>query len=324
MNAKEPLPVIDWLLDDDEPSIKYRTLTELLDYKPESALAATTRAKIAKSPRVIALFSGQIADGGFGCHAYDKWMGAHWRLPCLADLALPPRDKRAVKAMNSVFDWLTSEKHKKYIKNINGLTRRCAAQEGNALLSACHLGMADDPRAEYIADSIISWHWPDGGWNCDKDKDAHHSSFYETVLTTQGLIAYHKATGHRKSQIVAIKAGEFLLRHHLFKSESSGKIIDPNWLKLYYPSYWHYNILQGLTTVMMLGKLKDPRAAEALDILEKQRLPDGAWRASGSHWKSPETKGRYRSPIVWWRSEPNKMLTLQSLIILKAAKRWKP
>jgi hypothetical protein len=317
-------PVIDWLLEDDEPSIRYRALTELLGYSLNSSLAVKTRAKIAKSARVMALFSGQTADGGFNCKTYDKWMGAHWRLPCMVDLALPHGDKRAIKAMNTVFDWLTGEKHKKHIRLINGLTRRCAAQEGNALLSACRLGIATDPRCEYLADSIISWQWPDGGWNCDKDKTAHHSSFYETVIPLQGLIAYHQATGHRKSQIVTIKAGEFLLRHRLFKSESDGKVIDPNWLKLYYPSYWHYNILQGLTTVMSLGKLNEPRATEALDFLEQKRLPDGRWKADSYHWKPTTTKGRYRSPVDWWRGEPNKMLTLQALIVLKAVKRWKP
>ena len=322
MNANST--AIDWLLEDNEPSIKYRTLTELLDYKAESSAVAKAKATIAKSPRVLALFSGQNADGGFGIHPYDKWMGAHWRLACLADLALPDGDKRALKAMNTVFAWLTSNDHRKYIKDINGLTRRCASQEGNALFSACRLGMADDPRCEFLADSIISWQWPDGGWNCDKHKEAHHSSFHESTLPTQGLIAYYRATGHRKSQIVAQKAGEMLLRHKLFKAESNDKVIHPNWLKLYYPSYWHYNILQGLTTMVMLGKINDPRTTEALDILDRLRRPDGKWRASGSHWKSSEAAGRYRSPVDWWKGKPNKMLTLQSLIVLKAAKRWKP
>lgn len=320
---KSNMTVIDWLLEDDEPSIKYRTLTELLGYSPESPEAVKAKSRISKSARVMALFSGQTSDGGFDCDVYDKWMGAHWRLPCLADLALPERDKRAVKAMNTVFEWLTGEEHKGHIRLINGLTRRCASQEGNALLSACRLGMADDPRAEFIADSIISWQWPDGGWNCDKSQEAHHSSFHESVLPMQGLLAYHQATGHRKSQIVAIKAGEMLLRHRLFRSEKTGEIIEPKWLQLHYPAYWHYDILQGLTAIMMLGKLNDSRASEALDILEQKRQPDGRWKTEGYYWKSPDTKERYRSPVNWWHREPNKMLTLQVLKILKAAGRWK-
>ncbi len=321
MDMKIDDSVIDWLLEDDEPSIKFLALTGLLNEPIDSAAARKARAKIAKSDRVMALFSGQRPDGGFGYSVYDKWMGAFWRLPELVALAIPERDKRARRAAETVLDWLTGTEHKKHIRVLNGLTRRCACQEGNALGVCCRLGMAGDPRVKYLAESLISWQWPDGGWNCDKRPEAHHSSFHESVIPMWGLMEYHHATGDKRSREAAGKTAEFILRHRLFRSEKTGDIIDDKWLQLRYPHYWHYNILQGLKVLTMFGKAKDSRACEALDILEQKRRPDGRWKAEGYHWKPQSTKGPYRSPVNWWRGEPNKMITLDALRVLKAAGR---
>jgi hypothetical protein len=312
---------IRWLLEPDEPSIRYLTLTELLDFPLDSTEAKLARKAIAKSRRVMSIFAGQKPDGGFGVQSYDKWMGAHWRLVSLVDLAIPEGDKRAVKAANRVLDWLTSPEHKKYIRLIDGRIRRCGSQEGNALRVCSLLGMADDPRVKYLSKSLVKWQWPDGGWNCDKLKDAHHSSFHESVIPMMGLLEYYCATGDKGSLAAAKRTGEFLLRHHLFRSEKTGEIINPTWLDIRYPHYWHYNILQGLRAIAMLGKLKDSRACEALDILEQKRLTDGKWKADGYYWKPATTKGPYREPANWWRSKPNKMITFLAFDILKKAGR---
>ena len=67
------------------------------------------------------------------------------------------------------------------IQVIDGLARRCASQEGNALAVACRLGMAHDPRAELLARSLAGWQWPDGGWNCDPRASGRRSSFHESL-----------------------------------------------------------------------------------------------------------------------------------------------
>jgi hypothetical protein len=314
---------LNWLLEDENPSIKYLTLTELLDEPIDSAQVKKAKAAIAKSPMILSLLSDQKSDGGFGCNVYDKWMGAHWRLRAMVDLAIPEGDKRALKSADQVLKWLLSPEHKKNIRLINGRIRRCASQEGNALLSCCRLGIADDQRVKYLAQSLVSWQWPDGGWNCDKEPDAHHSSFYESIIPMWGLLEYHQATGDKNSLAAAKKTGEFLLRHKLFRSERTGKIITHKFLNIRYPHYWHYNILQGLSALAILGNIKDPRASEALDIVEQKRHTDGRWKADGYYWKTPAKGRRYGSPVDWWRGKPNKMLTLNALKVLKKAGRLK-
>jgi hypothetical protein len=77
----------------------------------------------------------------------------------------------------------------------------------------------------------------DGGWNCDKRPEARHSSFNESLSTLWGLTQYGRATGDRRAAEAISKASEFFLGHHLFRSHTTGEIVNPDWLKLRYPCY---------------------------------------------------------------------------------------
>jgi len=273
--------VLKWLLSDDNPSVKYFTLTDILEELPDSPKIRKARAAILNSPLVCGLFNGQKRDGSFGVHPYQKWTGAHWRLVSLVELGIPEGEKRAVAAAGDVLRWLTGESHKKSIKLINGRTRRCASQEGNALFVCARIGLADDPRVRYLAESLVKWQWPDGGWNCDKHPEANHSSFHESITPLRGLIEYYRVTGDNAVKSAIKKTTELFLRHHLLRSEKTGDIIDPEWLKLHYPTYWHYDILFGMRILSLLGPLSEKRLKDSLDLLEKKRLPDGGWKSDG-------------------------------------------
>ena len=177
-----------WLLESEEPSVRQMTLTDLLGQATDSPEVKKAQDQIPNGPRVRALLKGQRADGGFGVHPYQKWTGAHWRLVSLVELGFPRREPRALKAINQVLRWLTGDAHRRGIRKMNGLTRRCASQEGNALAVCSRLGATDDERVRQLARSLSEWQWPDGGWNCDKDKRADHSSFYESLAPLWGSL----------------------------------------------------------------------------------------------------------------------------------------
>lgn len=71
------------------------------------------------------------------------------------------------------------------------------------------------------------------------------------------------------------KSKEMFLRHRLFRATTTGQVIDPAWLKLHYPLYWHYDVLQALVILSRLPEagstLQDARVQEALDIVEAKR-----------------------------------------------------
>ncbi len=327
-------PVIDWLLEPADASVRCLAMTDLLGLSGTDVRVQATRDRIPDSPHVRNLLAGQQEDGGFGCHPYQKWYGAHWRLVSLVDLGIPAGHPQCLAAAEHVLQWLTGPAHRGKIKSINGLVRRCASQEGNVLGVCCHLGLADDPRVQLLAESLMEWQWPDGGWNCDKNPRAHHSSFHESLKPMWGLLKYHQATGDAAALAAAQRTAELLLDHRLFRSSTTGAIINQEWTRLHWPAYWHYDILGALDVLRELdGALSDPRTDEALTVIQEQRLPDGKWRHTGKrYWRRPLGEGAATSgrpsggaglEVTDWGHgrRPSKFITLRALRVLKCAGR---
>jgi hypothetical protein len=307
------MSAVAWLIEADEPAIRYLARRDLLG---EDAL--DDAAAILDGPKVKALFAGQQPDGGFGYHPYCKWGGAHWRLVSLVELAVPAGEPRALAAAETVLRWLTSPGRAKSLRVINGLVRRCASMEGNALAVCSRLGLSRDPRVEQLARSLIEWQWPDGGWNCDDRASGRSSSFHESLPPMWGLHEFAAATGAAWAGDAAERTAEMFLAHRLFRSLRTGKVLREQWLAPRYPPYWHYDVMQGLLILSRMGRADDPRAADALEVVESLRAADGRWAPSGYWWKLGDGKGN-TDVVDWGHGGPNELLTLNALRVLKAA-----
>ena len=309
MDARDNAAV-DWLLASAEPAVRMLTRRDVLGEPSDG--------DVLEGAWVRALLSGQQSDGGFGVHWYRKWTGAHWRLVQLIELGVPAGELRALAALDSVLDRLTGPRQ---VTVIDGLARVCASIEGNALAVACRLGDTGDPRVRRLVEWLLEWQWPDGGWNCDKQATGRRSSFHETLPTAWGLQEYAAATGDPDAAEAARRAAELFLEHRLFRSLQTGEVVDPKWLRLCYPPYWHYDVLQVLLVLSRMGLAGDPRADEALDHLESRRHADGRWRANQQWWKPGG--GPITPEVVDWgrAGEPNLMITLNAMRVRKAAGR---
>jgi hypothetical protein len=331
---------LDFLLESAEPAIRRLTRRDLVGDQDDEDAAA-----ILAGPKVSALLAGQRpgefrpgggwrswpgAEFGFaGLSAARNWAGAHWRLVSLVELGIPEHEERACMAVEQVLGWLARPGRIGEVVHVNGLARQCASYEGNALAVCCRLGLADDQRVALLADSLISWQWPDGGWNCDKKASGRRSSFHESLAPAWGLHEYARATGDSRARAAADRAAGLFLSHQLFRSLRTGEPIDEQWLQLHYPPYWHYDILQGMHILVRLGYASDPRLADAVAVLEGLRSADGTWSAGECWWK-PLRVGRdgnrglkaWNVEVVdWGQSGPNEMITLNALRVLRAVGR---
>ncbi|PTT68225.1 hypothetical protein DBR22_07115 [Arthrobacter sp. HMWF013] len=177
--------------------------------------------------------------------------------------------------------------------------------------------MQADPRVIRLAHDLTEWQWPDGGWNCDLNASGRRSSFHETLPAAKGLYEFWRACGDPASRTGAERAAGLFLDHRLFKSRSTGRTIDPLWLKLRYPEFWHYGILPALLLLARMGLINDPRAAEARAALRGKMLPDGGWPAEGAWWHPPSSASQAEA-ADWGRTGPNQFVTLSALRILSA------
>lgn len=279
---------------------------------------AIVRADLSGDPLVREAIEELLGDGWRRVDPYRKWEGAHWRLLSLAELGAAADDRTAAM-LDLVLGWLTSDRHRSRVVTVAGRVRRCASQEGNALLAAVRLGAAEDPRARLLAESLVSWQWADGGWNCDTRPTAVHASFHETLAPLRGLAAYGEATADDRAADAAHRAARLLLDHRMCRSSTTGEVIDPQWLRLHWPAYWHYDVLQGLRAVTEAGLGHEPGAGEALAWLREQRRPDGTWHPSGRRYWRPAGAGRSNTDIVAWDRLAVEVVTAQATAVLTAA-----
>ena len=335
---------IDALLLSDEPSIRWKVLVDINGENPNSTKLKALREQIRTSPRVTALLAHRNRHFTREANVYAKYRGAHWTLAALADLGYPPGDESLLPMCRQVLDhWLSDSFYREFeskgaipkrrsnegVPVIRGRYRRCASQQGNALFSLTRLGLDVGGGRERLAERLLHWQWPDGGWNCDRNPSADTSSFMESLLPMRALAAYAEASGNAAARAAACKASEIFLSRRLFKRRSDGKVIHPTFLIFHYPLYWHYDALGGLRAMAEMNLLDDPRCADALDLLERKELPDGGWAAQGRFYKvapGVDTSDRFGSttPVDWGgagRRRLNEWITADVLYILRAAHR---
>lgn len=320
---------IGWLLASDEPSIRYKVRNRVPD-ESDDALADLRR-EIKDSPRVRMLLSDRDELG----RVYKKWTGAHWVLAALADIGYPSGDPDLIPVRDQVLDcWLRETEEivcdqappsgrRRGVPIINGRARRCASQQSNALYSTLTLGLADD-RCHRLAELLMRWQWPDGGWNCDCRPEAKTSSFWESLIPLRALSLYARTTGDEKARASAVRAAELFLKRRLFRRMSDGEVMNPQFIRLHYPCYWRYDILFALKVMAEGGFISDPRCADALDLLESKRLPDGGWPAEERFYKTSDDGVSGSDRVSWGITSAKKMnewVTADALYVLKAAGR---
>ena len=315
--------VIDRLLKSDEPSVRFKVLVNVLGKELGSAQIRELQKEIKTSPRVRSLLSERDKEGGISSHPYAKWYGAHWVLADLADIGYPPRDESLTPLREQVYKWLLSERHEKRIKTIEGRTRRCASQEANAVYYLHTLGLAD-ARTDVLAERLMKWQWPDGGWNCDKNPKASNSSFMESLIPLRAIGLHAERTGSKKAEDTVRRTAEIFLKRSLYKRQGDGSVISDDFVILHYPCYWHYDILFGLKVMAEVGFIDDKRCNNALELLESKRLPDGGFPAERKYYRVTEKRTSGRSLVDWGgtsKKRMNEFITVDALYILKRSGR---
>ncbi len=303
-----------------EPALHWKLGVNILGNDPKSVEARRAAQDVQNSPLVKKLLSERDAEGKIPYHPYKKWNGAHWVLSILADLGFPTGDESLRPMMEQSYHWLLGKAHAKHIQTIDGRVRRCASQESNAVWYSLVLGLADK-RTEELAERLIHWQWPDGGWNCDKRPAADTSSFMESLIPLRALALYAKASGDPRSRRSTEHAADIFLKRQLFKRQSDETVIDEHFLNLHYPCYWHYDILFGLKVMAEAGFIADPRCATALAMLETKRLPDSGFPAEEVYYHTTQPKLSGYSLVNWGGKRTkhmNPFVTTDALICIQS------
>ena len=315
--------LIQQLAASNEPSIWYLLQRDYFGLDPALPGMIALQEDIRTARRTQAMLAGREPDGKLPYSAYSKWRGAYWTVLQFADLGYPAGDETLLPLREQIFDWLLDPDRLKRVPQIKDRWRRCALQEGGSVFSLVRLGLADD-RVTQLVDLLLKWQWQDGGWNCDKKPEASHSSFHESLIPLRGMNAYAQASGDPRAKAAVERATELFLEHRLFKHRERDVVITPEFTRLAFPPYWHYDFLTGLVAMHETGLLGDPRCSDAVDLLESLRLPDGGFAAPHRYYTRAQSAKTGVSPVEWGasgQSKGNDWISVRALGILRQAGR---
>lgn len=271
--------VVAWLLDGDA-AVQYRTRRDLL-----GRADPTLREAIAAGGDTAVLLSAGNGAGHWGAGFYQpKWICSHYTLLELRNLGVSSHAPRACDVVSMI---LKQEK-----ASDGGLnpTRTVKASDacvnGMALNYASYFGARADELTS-VVDFLLHQQLEDGGFNCRYNRmGARHSSVHSTVCVIEGITQYQTSGYHYRTKKLLTardEAIEFLLRHHLFRSERTGQVINPEFTRLHHPTRWHFDILRGLKALADSGTRYDPRMADALHVLRLRQDANGRWAANRSY-----------------------------------------
>jgi hypothetical protein len=107
----------------------------------------------------------------------------------------------------------------------------------------------------------------------------------------------------------------YLLERGLLRRKSTGEVIDPDFTRFSFPTWWHYDVLRGLEHLRAAGDPPDGRVDEALDLVERKRGEDGRWDLEHSY------PGKAFVTMDDGDGRPSRWNTLRALRVLRWADR---
>ncbi len=314
------MDVIDWMLDSD-PAIRWQVMRDLTQ-EPAHVVAAE-RARIATEGWGARLLALQAPDGQWGGRPWSHdYTDTFHTLELLRRFGLDPRSREARRAIELVREHITWRSpdfepppEDTWADNrfFDGEVEPCI--NGNVVSTGSYFGVDMSPLVERLLGEQLA----DGGWNCEVERGATVSSFATTINVLEGLLEYERATGGSAGVGEARRRGdEYLLERRLFRRKSTGEVIDSDWLRFSFPTWWQYDVLRGLDYLRSTGEEPDERIAEAIDVVERQRDPDGRWPvghvdAGATHFQMEGEEGR-----------PSRWNTLRAMRVLDWFGRGRP
>lgn len=304
--------VIDWLLEENQPSVRYHTLIDLLGRGRNDPEVREAYSDISKKGWAFGILNLQKPEGHWQSkRSLDRpnYTATNKMALILSDLGLTKENKRVRKAADLFFkQWLA-------IRSTTNIFNDEVCVVGNTARMLTRFGFEDDPRVRKLFDRLVEDQKEDGGWHC-------FESSRGTLDCWEALAAFAalpKSKQTRKIKNSIERGAEFYLERRLV-DDGEKKYLP--WFRFHYPNHYYYDVLVGLDVITRLGYGGDRRIRAALEILKQKRREDGTWILDkvhpdlgvGAQYSLPKKV----SPFALEEAgRPSKWITLTALRVLK-------
>ena len=165
------------------------------------------------------------------------------------------------------------------------------------ILSTC--GCDVDAELPWIRPWFLRHQLTDGGLNCDPGAylKSGKSSLVSTLPPLEAVLHFTKGD-YTEAEARFLDAGaQYLIEHRLVCSKSDGRVINEEWLKPFFPRYFEYDILRGLSYLVDWSKRREKLLPvkvikEGLDRLESYLTDSGIVIGRRVNDKNGDWRGR--------------------------------
>jgi hypothetical protein len=303
-----------WLLEPDDPSVRYRTLVELLDKTMDDPEVQQCKEQIKDSLAVKAIFDKMHPDGYWlqknprtkevvgDSVVYGSFATTHFCLSYLAELGLDRNHPLVDKAANRYLNLQ---------KEDGDFWDHFSCLFCYNIRTFIMLGYEDDSRVKKTIDLMLKTKREDGGYLCDWHEGKYKTRETKSCIrgSVKALLAFsylpHLWKHERCKQLV----NYFLKRHGIYKNNNLHEFVNKDMTRFAFPIIWRANIFEILYSLGKMGYGKDKRLESAWKELESRQNSNRRyildWTPSQAPWK------------IGKRGEENKWVTFHAYLAFK-------
>lgn len=182
----------------------------------------------------------------------------------------------------------------------------CHCAVGSIYQTLFAAGVDVDRELPWMRPWILKHQMADGGLNCDESaytKPVPKSSIMSTVPCLEAIL-YSRDRDLTSAETAFLEKGAaYLLRQRLFRRQSTGDVIAPEWLEARFPRFYDYDFLRGYVFLKRWSaisgeRLPDELVDEVAELAAKHESPEGfrLLRHNGvdSYSYNPEPNGEWK------------------------------
>lgn len=314
---------IDWLLEEENPSIRYFTQIELLGLQQNNHEVIRTKKRINNSLLVKEILYNQKENRYWGKEKgyLKRYIGTAWQILLLLELGCDPLLQQIQNAANYILEVGFDHKQQCFL-NWKGLPQP-PCYHGVLLNIFLRCQLENDLRVQALIDWVINNIEFHDGEDDVKNPDDMCLGKHNCI---RGVVPIIDAMSKIQSTMITEKidaflrcGNEFLLKHYVFKrSHDISRVISPYMTKLTFPSFYYPDALHILL-LLLNQNYHDKRMKLSIELIKKKQGKDGKWIL-----QRPYNERRINDVFqvfvnIEKKNEPSKWLTLRSLI---AFKKW--
>ncbi|MBI3362713.1 MAG: nitrogen fixation protein NifH [Chloroflexi bacterium] len=315
---------IDWLVEKDNPSVRYFTLRHLLDRPDDDREVQAARRAIVKSEPVEKILAAQEAGGYWvkpGSGYTTKYRSTSWQILFLAEFGADGRNRQVRRGVEYLLSHAQAD-HGGFSAYINATPSGAVhCLNGNLIWALVALGYSGDERVrgavEWLAgaatgDDFDRWYATTAGPGFKCGVNLGQPCAWGAVKALRALANLPPELRSARAEKATRMAAEFMLSRDLAKADYPfTERVSGEWFKFGFPLSYTSDVLEALLALTEAGYGRDPRLKNAIELVLSKRDADGRWALkhslNGKMWADIEVKGK-----------PSKWVTLRAMRVLKA------